>query len=402
LSNQSEEEGFADLDLGRRAELLRRLEGKLKTDGPATGLLLLGKMVGQLSAEQAAALLDAPPGGKLENKEARRFLSERLASVDPQRALELGKRLLDAEVLAASVGALGEKSAAKAIEVIASLPQEDRISATVWNEFLRRSNGGGLEGSLGGGIEEVMGVLKKSPFLLSQDLLSFGGQGSGFLGAILAQAAMADPSEIPSKVQKLAAELSSLIKATDEDRISPETLSGGIFDKVLNEMRAHDSRAASALFDAIPEASKSDWMYAWEAISRFKNEGADAAIKLAEKCSNEETISKAAGGIWWELAEQNRKAALEWIENLPQGPFKKGVLWAVQMDATFRTGGSDKEAPIKAGDGLLSKESKMDYYTLLFRDMGMADRLEWVEKTSLTSEEKLELFRRVAPIKATN
>jgi hypothetical protein len=49
--------------------------------------------VPQLSADQTAALLQDLPSGKLENEDVRRFLVERLAELDPQRAMELGKTL---------------------------------------------------------------------------------------------------------------------------------------------------------------------------------------------------------------------------------------------------------------------------------------------------------------------
>ncbi len=392
LANQSVSERFGDFDFQKQAEVLLRLEKKLGKDITASGLLALGKIAQQLSADQAAALLEALPAGKIENEEVRRFLAERLASEDPQRALELGKKLEDNKLLSAAVAAIGEKNAAQALQAIAPLPEKQRKE--ILERFLTQREGS----RLGGSADEVAEVLKQNPALFSS------GAG-GMLGSMLAEFAVKDPVALLAKVKGLASDLATLGKDPNDHASGPDALNHGILQGVLDELRTRDPRAASAFFDSIPDAAKTSWMFPVEALYRFREGGVDAAIALAEKQTNEDFTKRAASGVWWGLAQQDRPTALTWIESLPEGAFRQGVLRSVMMDAWMQSmsWGSDRAA-IDAGAALLSKASQMDYYASLMSDrrfggMGSAPS-EIIAKLPLSESEKLELYRRVAPLKA--
>lgn len=392
LANQSVPERFGDFELQKQAEVLMRLEKKLGKDTTASGLLALGKIAQQLSADQAAALLEAFPAGKIENEEVRRFLAERLAAEDPQRALALGKKLEDYKLVSAAVAALGEKNAAQALQAIAPLPEKQRKE--ILERFLTQREGG----RLGGSVDEVAEVLKQNPALFSS------GAG-GILGSMLADSAVKDPAAVLAKVKGLASDLAALAKDPNDHASGPDALNHGILQGVLDELRVRDPRAASAFFDSIPDAAKTSWMFPVEALYRFREGGVDAAIALAEKQTNEDFTKRAASGVWWGLAQQDRPMALAWIESLPEGAFRQGVLRSVMMDAWMQSmsWGSDRAA-IDAGAALLSKTSQMDYYASLMSDrrfggMGSAPS-EIIAKLPISESEKLELYRRVAPIKA--
>jgi hypothetical protein len=130
----------------------------------------------------------------------------------------------------------------------------------------------------------------------------------------------------------------------------------------------------------------------------------DAAIALAEKQSNEEFAKRAASGTWWGLAQQDRQNALAWIESLPQGPFRTGVLNAVMFDAWMQSmsWGSDRAA-IEAGSKLLSKASQMDYFASLMSDRRFSGRgsspSEMIAQLPISDEDKAELYRRIAPLR---
>ncbi|RFC42328.1 MAG: hypothetical protein DVB28_001944 [Verrucomicrobia bacterium] len=393
LANQSVPERFGDFDLQKQTEVLVRLENKLGKDGAASALLVLAKIAQQLSAEQAAALLEAFPAGKIENEEVRRFLAERLAAEDPQRALELGKKLGDGKLLSAAVAALGEKNAAQALQAVADLPEKQRKE--VLERFLSQREGS----RFGGSVDEVVAVLKQNPTILSSGA-------SGLLGNMLAEMALRNPAEALARVQSLAAEISSAAKADPNDHSSgPQAVSHGMWQGLLGELRTRDPRAASEFFDSIPDAAKTSWMFPEEALYRFREGGVDAAIALAEKQSNEDFTKRAASGVWWGFAQQDRPAALSWIESLPEGAFRQGVLRSVMMDSWLQSmnWGSDRTA-IEAGAALLSKNSQLDYYASLMSDrrfggMGSSPS-EIIAMLPLSEGEKLELYRRIAPIKA--
>jgi hypothetical protein len=146
-------------------------------------------------------------------------------------------------------------------------------------------------------------------------------------------------------------------------------------------------------------------MFPEEALARFKAGGVEAAIALAEQQQNPEFAKRAASGAWWGLAQQDRQSAITWIESLPQGVFRQGVLNSVMMDAWMQSmsWGSDRAA-IDAGASLLSKNSRMDYFASLMSDRRFGGRgsapSELIAQLPISEDDKQELYRRIAPVKA--
>jgi hypothetical protein len=172
-------------------------------------------------------------------------------------------------------------------------------------------------------------------------------------------------------------------------------------------MRSVSPEAASAFFDSMGENVRSPWMFSDEAISRFRRSGVDAAVSFAEAQNDPEALRSAALGTWWILAQRDRAGAVQWIESLPEGTFRQGVLTAVMVDAwnESRTWGSSQTA-IEAGGKLASRASQLDYYAALMADRperSYSQRMaksEMISLLPLSDAEKAELYRRVAPIKA--
>ena len=100
-----------------------------------------------------------------------------------------------------------------------------------------------------------------------------------------------------------------------------------------------------------------------------------------------------------------RQSAITWIESLPQGVFRQGVLNSVMMDAWMQSmsWGSDRAA-IDAGAALLSKNSRMDYFASLMSDRRFGGRgsapSELIAQLPISEDDKQELYRRIAPVKA--
>jgi hypothetical protein len=397
LSNQSQEETFGNFDVQKQVEVLQRLVQKDGKELWPSSLALLAKIVPQLSADQAAELLQEPPGGRVENAEVRRFLTERLAELDAPRALELGKKLGDAKLLGATVAVMGEADAAKALAVVRTLPLDQ--GKEVLSLYLHQAG----EGRMNGTAADVVSVLKETPALKELGLGGVFGV-TELLGSLLAKSGEESPSSVIATARGFATELASLKKNAEDHTADKDSLSHGIIQGVLNHLRAGDQQAASAFFDALPDSAKSQWMFPEEAGLRFKSGGIDAAIAFAEKQGNEEFAKRAASGTWWGLAQQDRAGALAWIDSLPQGAFRSGVLSAVMWDAWTQSmsWGSDSVA-IEAGAKLPSKAAQMDYFTFLMSDRRFGGTgtspSEKIDKLPIGEDDRRELYRRIAPIK---
>lgn len=397
LPNRSEQERFGGFDLEKQADVLRRLAQKEAKDLRTSALALLAKIVPQLSADQTAALLGDLSGGRLENLEIRRFLAERLAELDAQRALDLGKKLGDTKMLGATLVVMGEEDAAKALAVVKTLPLDQGKEALTY--YLQQVGGGQGKGN----ALEVAAVLKETPALKELGINGVFGV-TDLLGGLLAQQEDRSPAAVLAAVKSLSAELSVLKKDAADHTYDENALNTGMLQGFLKVLRDADPQAASAFFDGLPDAAKSPWMFPEEAYARFKNGGVEGAIALAEKQVNEEFAKRAAGGAWWGLAQQDRQGAFAWIESLPPGAFRNGVLNAVLWDAWNQSmsWGSDRSA-IDAGAQLLSKASQMDYFASLLSDRRFWGRgsapSEMIAQLPISEDEKRELYQRMAPVK---
>jgi len=401
LSNQTEADDFGAFDFQKQVVVLRRLSLKHGDHMPPSAQLLLARAAALLTADQAAALLEG-----LTDKEAPicTELAKRLAELDPERALELGKTLVPqsrgAILLTQAVTALGEKDAAKALAMLASIPQEQRKG--VFEGFINALSS--REASVAGALPDVLAVLKANASLIPE------GQSwriNRLIGSLLADAALADPAAAIAQATAAAQEIATSVgnRSANRDAGGRDEPGKVLVQGILDVLRERDPAAASSFFDAIPDSQKTSWMLPFEAIARFKSGGVEAAISLAESQTNEEFMKRAASGTWWGLAQKDRGTAMEWIESLPQGPFRQGVLESVRMDAWMqsRSWGSDRTA-VEAGASLLSRSSQLDYFTSLMAQRRFGSRsssnIELISSLPISEADKMEILRRVAPIKS--
>lgn len=410
--------GFKDLSLEEQTARLIRLSAQFEkrteqrrfgpsrreNDFPPSLQIWLVRMTSELSPDQTASLLESLAAAKTEqsNEFVRRLLSERLAAADPQRAIELGKKNSDRQLLSAAIETMAQQDGAKAIRTVAAFPEELRYR--IWEGIA--SNGFVTPG---GSFQDMAAAVKESPSLLNRDR---GGLSlSRMLGIALAQSAQQDPVAAIQQLRILEPEL---------ERASPDGESGNnrryrrggqdasatsqLLQATLSELRESSPDSASRLFDALAPNQKSSWMHAEEAVSRFKTQGIESAIQFSEKIADPDSARFAAFGTWSALAQRDRESAFQWIDSLPESPFRKGVLTGVMID-TWRnssTWGSETAA-IEAGASLQNPSTRMEYYTYLLERPSFggrsSSRSETIASLPISEPEKQQLLQRVAPIR---
>ena len=406
LPNASETQQFATLDLAQQQQMLERVSARFpnRRDTPPSLLLWIHRAVSQLSPDQAASLLEALSSNPQKDGAAESALASRLAALDPQRALDLGKKLANAKVTGAAIAALAQKDGAEALRTIAQLPKELRRNA------LDASRKEGFT-RVGGSFEALAQTLKQNPDLVNSPESQW--EIRSMLGNSLGQLALSDPKSALAQVRELSEALDTLPPPDGADRDgrgrgrrggSPPMSSpiSATLDSALSEMRAVSPQAASAFFDSLSEKEKSPWMASREAASRFSSAGIEAAVSFAEKQTNDEAMRSAALGTWWSLAEKDLATASAWIDSLPSGPFRQGVLTAVMLNAwNLSSSWGDTKTAIEAGQRLSSPNAQLDYFTNLLTDRHGSPRniAEIFQELPLSEAEKIQLIQRVAPIK---
>jgi hypothetical protein len=414
IASYSDIQGFNTLTIEEQTSRLVRISSLFETrteqrrfgpsvpeNGIPPGLQIwLARTVAELSPDQTAALLESLAAAKpgQDGDFVRRLLAERLAAADTQRALELGKKTGDRRILTATIECIAQQSGARAIRAAAALPEE--LRARIWDGITFNNTV-----TPGGTFEEMAAALKESPGLLGRD------RGiTRMLGISLASTALQDPRAALDLVKSLGPELEPPANE-DENNGGRRYRRGGpdssptaqLLQSTLSEVRSVSPEAASRLFDSLTPTEKSAWMHSEEAISRFQSKGIESAIQFAEKQSDSESARFAALGTWSALVQRDRDAAFQWIDSLPEGSFRQGVLTGVMID-TWRnssTWGSERAA-IEAGAALQNPSTRMDYYQyLLQRPFGGrgTSRVETVEILPISEAEKLQLLQRIAPIR---
>lgn len=408
----SELHGFKELSLEEQTARLLRISSQFEkrseqrrfgpprpdADFPPGLQIWLARTISELSPDQTSALLESLAANNSgQNRDfVSRLLAERLAAADPQRTLDLGKRTGDRRILAAAIESIAHQSGAQAIRTVAALPEEQR--SRIWDNVAFNSSV-----MPGGSFQEMAAALKESPGLLSRD------RGlTRMLGVALANTAVQDPSAALELVKSLNSELERPGNEEDGNRRyrrgGPDSsLTAQLLQSTLSEVRAISPEAASRLFDNLSPKEKSAWMHSEEAVSRFQSQGIESAIQFAEKQTDSESARFAALGTWSALAQRDRDAAFQWIDSLPEGSFRQGVLTGVMLD-TWRnssTWGSERAA-IEAGAALQNPSTRMEYYSyLLQRPFGSrgTSRSETVDSLPISEPEKAQLLQRLAPIK---
>ena len=395
---------FSGLSLEEQTASVLRLAAKVG-ETPSLQFLLV-QLAATLPPDSLAHILEALSDGKSgENIYAKSVFAERLASTDPRRVLTLGTGKKDPLLIQQGMHALIQQNAAEAVKTWASLPPE-----------LRSEPSGTLGGHLvipGGSVSEVVSALKSEPKLVENIAESKAGGWVlvQILGMLSAKTATIDTAQALSEMRNAADEI---LKASAKhspnlpeiERIKQrDALVTRMVDQALDTLRADSTAISSGFFNALKDSEKRRWEYGTEAVARFKHAGSETAISFAESQNEKENMSMAATGVWWALATENRASALQWIESLPPGAFRAGCLKSVMMDAWTQTQSwGDAQIAIEAGSRLLSRNSRLDYYSEMLGEMhfGNGDgrsRSDYIAALPLTVEERVELERRTAPIK---
>jgi hypothetical protein len=396
----AEGETFNTLPEARQRDGLVRLSAKILREGGTGDMLLLAKLVGGLNFDQAATLWEQLPKDTAAKPDpsdgARGALVERLAALDPDRVLQMGRAAEDPRLAQAAVVALAQKSGAEAIRAFAQLP--DKFQASVASAMRGSFNDGLAKAS--GSLATMAAALKENPQLLDPKSPSEGVV-RRFLGQVASQAAATDPEAAMAELRRMAAGLVQP-KPGEDPKVAESALVARIGSQMTRAMRADAPESERVVFNSLADTEKNEVQVSLEAAARFRSGGVEEAIRFAEKQGKEQFAKSAASGMWGALAQANRPEALRLIELL-QGSSREGALSSLMQEAAFRSRSwGDSAEPVLAGAELLSRSSKLDYYALLAgqnRGPGVS-RSEFIAGLPLPEADKSELRRRMAPIRA--
>ncbi len=397
LLGASENEEFHSLTPEKQRDALLNLSTHISKGGTCGDQLLMARVVNQLTFEQTSLLLESiakPEDGKTtQPTAARTALLERLAALNPERALELGKSSQDPKATQTALMALAQKNGAEALKAMAQLPEKFRGS--VMGEMRQGFNDG--IGKATGTLSELTAALKANPELFDPKS-NAEGTVRRLVGQVASQAATSDPNAAMRDLRKMASEL---VPAGENSKAAESALVAKVASQMTRTLRSEGGSADLVVFNSLADNEKNGMMVSLEAAAQFRRQGTDAAIQFAEKQTSDQFSKDAATGVWWSLAQQDRSAALQWIESLPQGSFRDGALNSVMQESMLRTRSwGDAEQSIKAGMDLISKRSQLDYFAVMAqqrRGDGTSSS-EFISSLPLTDADKRELRRRMAPI----
>jgi hypothetical protein len=348
-----------------------------------------------LAQDQIAALLEALSPASSVTGDSLEFvrvtLKERLAALDPMSALELGRQKKDPQLRSAAVLALLGKNAADGLRALVQLPEAER--AGIW------SLAKGIE-KPGGSLAELTALIKSSPELTKSSEIEAGVEGCA--AVLVARRMAVDPEGGLAEMRQVAADLRAARLLADP---KSESKSGGeqqlvhLTAGMMLELRELSPEAARKVFDSLSETEKNRFIVWVEAEARLKESGAEAAIRFAEAQPGEDSLREAARGIWRGLAQQDRTSALQWLESLPAGSFRQGVLDSIRWEASMRNRslGPSPETFL-AGTELLSRNTQLEYFEAIASKNPLATS-EYVSSLPLSEADKQELRRRLAPVK---
>jgi hypothetical protein len=345
LSGISVDTDVAALSYDEQKNILERLSKKYGqgrgyqhfqgTNYPPSVWLWLSKAIKNISAEQAARLLgflpeDEDDDGIGMDSLLRNTIAATFAEIDPQRALELGKKEDSSYILGAALEAIARQDGAKALRIALDLDKVGLLPDFEQLSLVR------------GDFQKMAAVLsEKLPSFLTDPSQSYQGRYLGrFLGPVLAEAVLESPEtalaqvhEFSSLLEKLAPKDEALRSREEFGELGPLK---SIVQNTLSILHTQSTQAASDFFHGLTENERALWMYAQEARALLNRNGVEAAISFAETQSNGAGVSLSAIQIWSRIAEVDRPAALSWIESLPEGRFREGVLYAVRQDGIMR------------------------------------------------------------------
>jgi hypothetical protein len=397
LPGQSDSETLSALPVEQQLETVLKWVGKPANKRTSADEAAMLRVLQTLGYEQVLALLDAlssAQSGKDDSLDFVRItLKERLAALDPKRALELGRQKNDAQLRSAAVVALMTRDAAEGFRAVLQLPEQER--AGVWD--LARATD-----KPGGSMADLAALLRESPQVVSDQYISIGLE--SWFAALLAKKMAVDPEGGLADMRQFAADwraARALAEPNGQQAAAAESQPLHLTMGMMIELRDLSPEAARRVFDSLSESEKNKFIVSLEAASRLKEQGVDAAIRFAETQSAEELLKEAARGIWRGLAQQDRTAALQWVESLPAGSFRQGVFESLKFDAALRNRGSGgSPEAYQAGAELLSRNAQLDYYEFLAskNSIGLAPS-ELISGLPIPEADKQELRRRLVPIK---
>lgn len=391
---------FAEQPPEKQRELLLKLSTRLARGGTCADQLLMARLVDGLKFDEITALLNdfaqVQGGGQDSGRSARAALAEKLAALNPTRALEAGQNLGDPKVTQAALLAMAQKNGADALRALIQLPEKLRngVSGEMRNGLVE-----GI-GKASGSLADLTAVFRENPQLLDPKS-SMDSSVRRIVGQIASQAATADPASTMAQLRQMAAELVH-VKPGEDQRAAESALVARFASQMTRTLRADSPASARVVFNSLNDSERNNTMVALEAAARFRESGAETAIQFAEKQTSSQFSQDAARGVWWSLAQQDRGAALRWIETLPPGSFRDGALNSVMQESSFRnrTWGDVQDA-VRAGTELVSPRSRLDYFAILAeqRRKSGAAQSEFIAGLPISDAEKMELRRRLAPIK---
>lgn len=366
----------------------------LRTSGDEAAML---RVLKTLNYEQITSLLESlssAPGAQGDSLDfVRLSLKERLAALDPRRALELGRQKNDAQLRSAAVVALMTRDAAEGFRAVLQLPEQER--AGVWDLAQATDKPGGT-------LADLTALIRELPQLTKDQYISVGFE--SWLAVLLAKKMAADPEGGLADMRQFAADWRAARAVADpsgQQAAGAESQPLHLTMGMMIELRDLSPETARRVFDSLSESEKNKFIVSLEAASRLKEQGVDAAIRFAETQSAEDLLKEAARGIWRGFAQQDRAAALQWVESLPAGSFRQGVFESLRFDATLRNRGSGAifEA-YQTGAELPSRDARLDYYEFLAskNSIGLAPS-ELISGLPISEADKQELRRRLVPVK---
>lgn len=393
---------FKDLPRSQQLDTLTRIS-KQTPENPSLQLL-----IAQLANDLPTPVLEDLLTALSERKDgpflATTLLAERLAAVDPARAIELGRHQKSPQIIEAGLGVLLARNAADAIKAMSTLPNDINVSLSSIEQA-------GLV-TPGGSFTEAIRAVQSQPALLENVAHAKQWEVSKILGALAAKTASTDPALALADIRASAEEIVNANPKRDPSASDlqlakqRDALISQIAGNAVDRLRFESGPDASKLFDALKDTEKKVWSFSIEAVTRYNHSGTETAISFAESQASKENMSSAASGVWWALANQDRPTALAWIESLPPGAFREGTLKSVMMDAWNRSKSwGDPDIAMSAAASLLSRGSQVDYYAAMLSDrhFGYNDgrtRAQFIAELPLTPQERTDLERRLAPVKA--
>ncbi len=416
---------FSELTREEQVRVLLAVAAKLDKRQSQRECLRLAQLVKGVNFEQGQELLSilradssfrAMQGGGADL--VRTYLVERIAADKPQDAVEQALKQDDRILLGAALDATAQRSAADALRIIAHLPGRYQIMG-IW--FVRGLSAGAFSlepQELGGALEEAVAALKTNTGLFLQS--QFGSQLRGML-ARLAAKGLEDPA---AAVFKLRGALRDLYRAQPGvDAKKADALVAQRIGEVAAGMQFSTAEDVPfAIYNALKDNERSDAI-AGRVVSRLAGEsGVEAAMRFAEERRGDVVPKELALRTFLAISREDPNAGVKWIESLPPGPLRQGVMLAVAYaaiaDATvFDPDAGHAEALAEAGMRLFSEKTKTDYLVMLmtgesgFSGSGSRSarassvlldipRPVFIEELAVPEAMKEDLWKQSAPIRA--